>query len=230
MPLATLRLQVTERFHEVDTYLSGIASLESADPRIPDSIDVRIMRGLFFVHLYGAFEYAIDQSFIRLAQHISTHPVLLRHLEKAIFSVSLDSTFRSIHDLTDWRKKFPRRVELIAQMGAASSAAIPDTVLSEGMTSLTSATISVAFQVYGLKGSPFVDPSAGQYINEVFERRCAVAHGRESPVTVGVKRTSELRRRYDALYTQSVYVMDQLEQFMSRRGFVASRHRSKYIA
>jgi RiboL-PSP-HEPN len=228
MPLSALRPQVTARFHEVDTYLSGIAGRESDDPRTPDSIDVRIMRGLFFVHLYGAFEYTMDQSFIRVAQHITGQPVPSRHIEKVIFSVAMENTFRSLRDLSDWQKKFLKRIELIQDMEKMDAAKIPDNVLSEGMQSVNTAVISLAFQVYGLKEQPFVDLSVRGYIEEVVAKRHAVAHGRESPAAVGVTRTSDLRIRYDALYRESVYIMETLGDFVAAKRFVASRHRPKY--
>jgi hypothetical protein len=202
--------------------------VENTDPRIPDSNEVRIMRGLFFVHLYGAFEYALDQSFIRVAQHISTHPVTFKHMEKVIYSVAMDEIFDSIKSTSDWKKKFPKRIEVFERMSAQLSTTIRDNVLSEGMSSLNTAVITLAFRIYGIKNDPLVDPAVGGYINEVFERRCAVAHGRESPLVVGIKRTPELRKRYNALYSQAIYVTDKLSDFISEKKFVSSRHRLRY--
>jgi len=186
------------------------------------------MRGLFFVHLYGAFEYAMDQSFIRVAQHISGQPVPCRHMERVIFSVAMENTFRSLRDLSDWQKKFLTRIELIEDMEKMATAKIPDNVLSEGMQSVNTAVILRAFQVYGQKEPPFVDLPVRGYIEEVVAKRHAVAHGRESPAAVGITRASDLRIRYDALYRQSVYVMETLSDFVTAKKFVASRHRSKY--
>src|SRR5947199_4725474 len=102
MPLSALQPMVTGRFHEVDALLASISPLESADIKIPDTLEVRILRGLFFVHLYAAFEYTIDQSFIRMAQHISSRNVAHSHLHRPIFSVAIDSHFSAIQGLYDW--------------------------------------------------------------------------------------------------------------------------------
>ena len=51
--------EVRARLAEVRQFLDAIKELES-DPPAPDSSEVRVMRGLFFVHLYAGLEYAVN--------------------------------------------------------------------------------------------------------------------------------------------------------------------------
>ena len=209
-----------------DGYLAAIVAAESSDPLIPDALKVRIMRGLFFVHLYGAFEYSIDQTFIRLAQHISSRSVSHRHLNRPIFSVALDPQFMALQDTSDWSKKYKKRYDTIETMDASSTASIRDTVLSPGMQSINAATVSTAFTAYGISDRPFVDLPTRSYLDEVVEKRHAVAHGRA--VTVGNVKSKELRKRYGSLQAQTTYVIDKVSDFMGAKRFVVARHRAKY--
>lgn len=186
------------------------------------------MRGLFYVHLYGAFEYSIDQCFIRLAQHIAGRNIEFLHLNRPVYSIALEGYFTAFRTLGDWTKRYRKRVDMMQHTQNRSHAVIPDTVLSPGMQSVDVKTIALAFDLYGIPENPIYTPAAGGYINEVVERRHAVAHGRESPVSVGVLRVVDLRKRYEALYNQAGYVVDTLNAYIASKKFVSSHHRAKY--
>jgi hypothetical protein len=228
MPLSALRPLVTTRFHEVDTLLSYIAKCESPDPLIKDDAAIRIMRGMFFVHLYGAFEYAVDQSFIRLAQHISQRNVCIAHLHKPVCTVVMDPMFTAIGDISMWSKKWKKRLEMIEGMASRARAVLSDVILSPGMQSAGMDVITLAFEIYDIKETPAAKPSAIGYLKDVIDKRHAIAHGRESPATYGVMRSPELRIRYDALYDQAMYVIECVNTYATGKRFISPRYRSRY--
>lgn len=228
MPLTTLRPILTQRFHEVENLLNSIAEQEPADPHAEELISVKIIRGLFFVHLYAAFEFAIDQSFIRLAQHITGLNVSQRHLHRPVFSVAIDEHFSALQDIRDWHKKYNRRLATLACVDAADPAAIRDTVLSFGLQSADPATIETTFRAYGITKVPFTNLPTRTYLAEVVSKRHAIAHGRESPVIYGNMRAADLRIRFSSLYQQATYVVDTLNEFANQKKFVRAGHRDKY--
>src|SRR5207249_4328200 len=120
------------------------------------------------------------------------------HLHRPIFSVALDSQYASLQGLYDWNKKYEKRLEVVHLMEDASPAAVYDTVLSGGMQSMNSKMLRLAFDAYGIGVSPFADATSATYLDEVANKRHAVAHGRESPVTLGNQKVADLRKRYDA--------------------------------
>lgn len=228
MPLSSLTPLVTARFQEVSNLLTEIAAIESPFPQVPDTDHVRALRGLFYVHLYGAFEYAMDQSFIRLALHINQQGVKRKHVMPPVFSVALDEQLTALQAIREPDKKFRKRIETMACARDANPVAIRDSILSGSFQSATVAVIQMAFDVYGISEPVFYDITKLGYLTEVVERRHAVAHGRQSPVEVGVRRTLELRLRYNALYSQAIYVMDTIDQFLNGKKYVLPRHRRSY--
>jgi hypothetical protein len=228
MPLSTLQPLVTARFQEVNSLLSVTAALESTNPLVPDTDDVRALRGLLYVHMYGAFEYAMDQSFIRLAQHVSSRGIARRHIHTPIFSVALDNEFKSLQDVKSPQKTFRKRVEAMVCTRDQVPVTIQDNVLSSGLQSAGSTMIALAFAVYGIPDQYLYDLTAKGYIDEVVERRHAVAHGRESPAIVGIRKVVELRLRYNALYSQSMYVIEIINQFCTSKKYVLPRYRRSY--
>jgi hypothetical protein len=97
------------------------------------------------------------------------------------------------------------------------------------MQSARYATVALAFEIYGIPDPPAVRPAARGYLDEVVEKRHAIAHGRESPVTYGKAiRSGELRQRYAALYDQAMHVLACLNAYATGKRFIASRHRLRY--
>ena len=228
MPLSSLTPLVTARFQEVSNLLTEVAAIESPNPQVPDTDHVRTLRGLFYVHLYGAFEYAMNQAFIRLALYINQQGVKRKHVMPPLFSVALDEQLTALQTMREPEKKFRKRIEAMECARDANPVAIRDSILSGSFQSATVAVIQMAFDVYGISEPVFYDNTKLGYLTEVVERRHAVAHGRESPVDVGGRRTPDLRLRYDALYSQAIYVIDTIAQFLNGRKYVLPRHRKSY--
>jgi hypothetical protein len=178
--------------------------------------------------LYAAFEYSIDQSFIRLAQYISSKGVAQKHIQTPIFSVGLDDEFKALADLKSLEKGLRKRIEAMTLARDTSPVSIRDSVLSQGLQSAASSMIALAFDAYGISEPYLFNPTAKGYIDEVVERRHAVAHGRESPITVGVRKVAELRVRYDSLYNQSIYVIEVINKFCIEKKYVLPYHRRFY--
>lgn len=228
MPLSALRSPIAERFHEVDLFLTDVGLRESADPLVKDEAVVRIQRGMFFVHLYACFEYAVGESFGRLALNISSRGVSLSHLSSPMHTVALDGLLTSLQTNTNWRKKFSKRVELCRTLDSLDQATIADTVLANSMPNISSAILAIAFQAYGIRNPPLLTPAIGGYIDEVVNKRNAIAHGRESPLSVGNVKVLELRKRLASLQDQSTYVVDCINEFLNKKHFVNTWHRKKY--
>lgn len=228
MPLSSLSPIVTARFGEVSSLLSEVTALESSDPLVPDSETIRSLRGLLYVHMYAAFEFAMSQSFIRLAQHVSARNVKRRHLQLPVYSAALDPHFEALRNLSTFEKRFRKRIETIGCTSDAELVTIKDDILSPKFQSASTDSIALAFAIYGIPGTHLYDVRAKGYIDEVVERRHAVAHGRESAADVGVTRTAELRKRHDALYKQSIFIIDTLNNFCNGTEFVQKRFRRFY--
>lgn len=92
---------VDARFAEVHKLLTHIKNLESAAIQDKDSVSAEfatILRGIIFVQLYGAFEYAISLSLQVLLQEITRVAVPYCEFEHLFHSIALDAQFRGISD------------------------------------------------------------------------------------------------------------------------------------
>lgn len=151
-----------------------------------------------------------------------------RHLEHLICSVALDNLFRSLPDTAPTRQ-WERRLELLRRQIGKDSVEINDGVFMFDVQSLKVQVLVRIFAALGIDSDPVPRLAFRGLIDEVAERRSAVAHGRESAVQVGSQfRSEELRRRVDALSATSFYILGALESFVGNKLFVGTRHRQKY--
>ncbi len=87
------------RLAEVQRLLAHIKRLEDLAATGHDTVSgdmAAILRGMFFVHLYGALEYAVSLSVQVLLQEITKLAISYSHFEHLIFAIALDAEFKSI--------------------------------------------------------------------------------------------------------------------------------------
>lgn len=213
MMLALPHRDIDARFQEARNLLSFIKSQESTATPPMDSGEVKSMRGLFYVHLYGAFERSANDSvstFIRATVDLNVN---VQHITPHFLPVALDARFKSLQSAQgngSWKK----RLEFVRAMIATSACSINDALFSEHLQNALPETLEAVAEYMGI-GTPTFGASDVLAVNEVVDKRNAVAHGRASPSEIGARtRSGTLENRLDS--TKAV-----LSSFMAHmeRGF-----------
>jgi len=107
-------------------------------------------------------------------------------------------------------------------------------VLQEGallpqMENVWAATIESLFEIFGVSGAPLYDVRVRQYINEVVDKRNALAHGRESAAATGqAYTTGGLQKLLDELTTQAQHIFSAFEGHITTKNFVKAGHQARY--
>lgn len=226
--LASASTSATLRFNEVRILLNDITSREVPPPSA-DVDTVMILRGLFYVHLYGAFEYSINNAVQLYLQSISSANVPYLHLEQMFYSVALDGRFMSILDRKASGKWDGRRA-LLVQQRSNDLCGLSDTLFSYDLQNIWYKTLVELFQSLGIDRHVLPNVRYRGYIDEVVEKRNAIAHGRESPLSVGTVRSADLEKRYDAISTTAAYLIGCLASHLNGREFIDPAHRAAYIS
>ena len=105
------QVSFAERMQEVRALHQTISELESPDPLQPDPTRAVILRGLFYVLLYGGFEFAVNQIVSATLREISSAAVDIAKLEQSFFSLALNAQLMSIESGAN-QAKFERRLRL----------------------------------------------------------------------------------------------------------------------
>jgi hypothetical protein len=168
------------------------------------------MRGLFYVHLYGAFERSVNDSvatFIRATVDLNVN---VQHVTPHFLPVALDARFKSLQStqgVGNWKK----RLEFVGAMMATSTCAINDALFSEHLQNAWPRTLIAVASYLGI-GMPAFEGSDVLAVDEVVDKRNAIAHGRASPAEIGAStRSGTLENRFDSTRAVLVRFMAHLE-------------------
>ena len=218
-----------KRLIEVRRIFGVIKQLEAPDPTTGDSIEAKILRGLFYVHLYGALEYSVNLGIQGIFAKISSSGVRYAELDHHFYALALDQNFSSLKDSSKG-KKWLKRIEFLDRQKSEDKCLLNDTVFGLELQNISSAVLKNVFLCLSLPLPTLLDSRLGTYVNELVEKRNAVAHGRESPAQVGSNmRSPDLKTRLDAITEVIDGLFICFEQYLSNYQYVSAAYRSKYM-
>lgn len=221
------RLEVTKRLSEVRVLVEHIRALEEAPPA-SDSAEVRILRGLFYVHLYAALEFTVSRGVQRFLQSVSDMEIPPAHLEAGFLSVVLDPAFSAMRNVGE-DKKWSGRLKLWKLQSSKDPHPVNGEPFGLYLQNVWIEKLDVLFECLGMSVQVTPDPAFRTYVDELVERRNGVAHGRFSAHGIGsARRSPELLIRFNAISDTCFHITDSLEQHFASRGVVRPRFRRAY--
>ncbi|MDO6814269.1 MAE_28990/MAE_18760 family HEPN-like nuclease [Cobetia amphilecti] len=227
MTLETTRTLSTERFNEVRIFLGYLIEQEPNEPAIPDSPEFKIQKGLFYVQLYSALEKTINDAVEKALLYIAEKSILASHYSESFYAVVLKDKLKSFKD-SGYKKFFDGAVSIFAETRSQNTVKIDETIFANSLQNVWAKSIKTIFIVFG-KYDFQLDRSSELAIDEVVNKRNAVAHGRESALTVGESHTvSTLQDRYNTIRQVCISVIDELEDFCSSQVYIKPEARSNY--
>lgn len=227
MTLQIDRTDIDHRLLGTKGYLSFIRSLESDSTPPVDSEDVKTLRGLFYVHLYGAFEKSVNECVSAFLSALSTLDIIVPEFEPRIWPIALDKYFRSLHSLpadSSWKK----RRDFVTGYQAGDSCLLNDGLFSGQLQNAWPETIEEILANMGIPAPPF-EHGDTLAIREIVAKRNEVAHGRSTPARVGASvRADNLQPRLESVerYIETLAVT--LESEYLSLNYVQDQFRPKY--
>lgn len=218
---------INERFQQVRDFLSLIKQREEEEKQSTSS-DTKMLRGLFFVHLYSAFEFSINHSTQHTLQLAGQKNVKLSELEPRFYSVSLNHFFQAYRTVkldNQWKK----RIEIFDSLSAEEACQINNTLFSEYLQNIWTNTLVDVCNCLCLPETIHPNGRERHYIDELVDRRNAVAHGRECAHDVGERtNASELETRLNTIKEISDRFIAAQENLISRTEFIRPSLRANY--
>jgi hypothetical protein len=208
------------RFGQVQTLLSFIRRQENAPP-IPDSVETRILRGLLCVHLYAAFEFAVNRIVSGAIEAINSEKLPQRNITHNLSALALNGAFDACRDAGP-HKRWVKRVELLNLRISSGTASIPDDCLV--LQNIWPETLDDTFVVFGISKPTMYDITKGGYVRELVDARNKISHGEISPQAYGtLKRSDELQTMYEAIRSEAFYLLDCFDDYLSSGNYKLSK-------
>lgn len=204
MPFSIVRSNSRERFGEV---LINLAFIEQNEGDGESSVEVKILRGLFYVHLYSALEKAVNETIEQTILLVRQDAVKNIHYNAAFNLISLNSRMQAFKQCSS-KNYFIKSAEVFEGIRSDEVFDLSDTVFSDSLQNVWYKTIQETLRGFGLEPIN-IDPRTRLTIDEVVDKRNAVAHGRETPISVGERHRSDILRKK----TQEIQLV--VEQFVA---------------
>ena len=221
------RQNTQQRFGEVILLLNHISSLEPIIPGEPTSIEVKILRGLSYVHLYGVFEKSINELVSSLIISINAFNVVHFHFVPTFNTIAAENYLRSFKD-SSYKNFIPNASSLIEKLNCHDIPVLNETVFSGLLQNIWYNTILEIRTTFGLKELPLV-PRLRATLDEVVDNRNAIAHGRLSPVVIGsTHKASIIRDKLAIVQGFNNDIIDEFEVYFINKRFIKRAVRNKY--
>lgn len=224
MTFDIVRANSRERFSEVQINLNHIESIEPDGEATPE---VKIMRGLYYVHLYSALEKALNETIEQTILIIKSKSIKNLHFSTPFNVISLNSKMQSFKQC-GYKEYFDRSSEVFESVDSENVFDISNTIFSQNLQNVWYKTIQDTIRSFG--ATPIqVEPRVKLTIDEIVDKRNAVAHGRETPIVIGERhRSNVLRTKTQEIQMVIEQVISTFEEYIENYEFLKSSYVQEY--
>ncbi|MCK6609292.1 MAG: hypothetical protein L6Q46_13485 [Flavobacterium sp.] len=229
MTFTLIKNRARARFNENLTYLNYLTSLESNDATIPATTELKIMKGLFYVHLYSSLEKTVNDLIENTLISINSQSIKKKHFHLPFNTISLLGKLQAFKDC-GYKNFFGKAIEIFEEMNSDSVSNINETAFSNSLQNVCKKTIIEILSAFGITNFT-IDPRTRTTIDEIVEKRNAVAHGRESATYVGERfRTTDLRIKMNTITAFTFELIDLFENYHDNKKFIKPQSKKHYVA
>jgi len=219
MSFASIKNNNRNRLNENLQFLNYISSLEPSNPRDIIPLEVNIMKGLFYVHMYSSLERTINELIEHTIVLINTRSISKKHFNHSFNTISLFDKLQSFKSCGH-KNFFSKAYDIFCEINNRDSGHINETMFSNSLQNVWFKTIEETNLCFGVKGLN-ISPRIKTTINEIVEKRNAVAHGRESAVNVGIRfRCIDIRTKFIDISNFSYDLIDLYENYFNSKDYL----------
>lgn len=209
----------TRRLIEVRDYLRLIVAAQPTTRSVkPDWIAAK---GLFFVHLYAAYEFTVTAAFRTTLQVLGSSGLTLATCHPAFLSVALDAELKAVVAAGS-KRHWEKRRDLFQGIKSNTLVQLNDSILPTDSSHFRTGHLKCLWDTLCIKDPIVPRPLLLGRIEELVENRNCVAHGRESAAAIGGRYSvPDLRKRYDDVHEVCTYLLQVLGKYLQNKQYIA---------
>lgn len=228
MSFASIKSLNTSRFNEVQVFLNYITSQEPMNFTDPTPAEVKIMRGLFYVHLYAALEKSMNEVVEKTLILIDSKGVKNNHYTLAFNTISVMDKIQALKDC-GYKKVVNRSIQLFQEVGSRNVTSLNETLFSRKLQNVWIETIEEIIAAFGMQALNLT-PRTRATIDEIVGKRNAVAHGGESASYVGERhRANILRAKFQIAQDFMIEVINHFEDYYDNKKYLKPVMKRHYV-
>lgn len=167
------------------TYIEGLAPPPSTNALSQSSEELKYLRGIWLVGLYGAVEKSINTIFSEVLDHIILSETPYRSLKPSLKAIFGYPQIQSIKDC-GYDTLVARAVNFFSQADSAEHVGLTINPLTSYLQNVDGKSVLFLCKVLSIPDY-VIDPGHLGRLNNLKDRRNAVAHGRESAAEAGAR-------------------------------------------
>lgn len=208
----------TERLIEIKTFIELIKRLEPPIANIYPT-EIAAMKGLFFVQIYGAFEYTLTSIIQRTIEEINKTNITLNQCKPIILSMALNPDLDSLYEVGEM-KKWEKRWNLFDKFEGDSILNIANNIFPTNGQNIRHNQLASIWKTFDVQSAIFPENSLGGRITEIVNHRNSIAHGNNSSSEIGSRVTiNDIDNRYDEMSRYFTYLFGIFEIYINTQQF-----------
>jgi len=207
-----LTVEVSSRIRTAQAALSVARGLSAPDDRV--------VRGLIYVILFGAYEWLLKRSVSAVVSSVNSHAIARNQMLWGLLCMSMDAEIQSFR-ASPVRKVWAKAPALLRLVEDKSAATVSDVFPSDG-SFMKPSQLQLIWALLELPGDPWPDSRLIGRITEIREARNDIAHGENPPEFYGSRITDgEMKARIDDMNWLFTHIITSLSKhFKSRTAFI----------
>lgn len=176
---------VSTRLRQLDSIIEFLSD-ETLPEDTKNSDFFRTQKGLVFVAMYAVLEFAITQSVTRTLEIIGQEKAPANRFKNSVLCSLFDSHFKALRECGTSKEWEHRHKLVLAVVGDTEVTKVDSSVFpSGGSMNISNKQLESVWFFFDLDSSPLPEGVQHFVLNEIKEHRNAIAHGRESAITIG---------------------------------------------
>jgi hypothetical protein len=199
---------------EVRDYLSLIDNLNSITPLTP-SVSLNCAKGLFFVHLYGAWEFTVKAIIVRTIELINSSNTKIIDCKTNFLCLALNNHLDALSSVGS-SKKWDKRHGLFSDLYSNEIVTITVETFPTDGKNIRKSQLESIWNSFCIPDPIFPRMELNGRITELVENRNKVAHGSDSASNVGRAFTpTDLLNRYNDINELCTYLILTFEDYIN---------------
>ncbi|PMC34575.1 hypothetical protein CJ195_22450 [Bacillus sp. UMB0899] len=213
-----LRQNSTTMLVEVKEHLNLINGISESSPRQVHT-SINSAKGLFFVHIYGVFEFTVKNSVNKTLQIINNTNVKISECKPIFMTLALNNCCDSLNSVGPSRQ-WEKRWDIFSKIDTEEIVFINEDVFPTDGKNIRKKQLESIFKSFGISEPILPRSELGGTIMELVENRNKVAHGEAAASEIG-KRYSmrDLFKKYDDISETCTYIINTFEEYTNNHSY-----------
>jgi hypothetical protein len=217
--LGTVNRESNSRLQEVGSFLRLIGRLGRKAGLLKSARELTSAKGLFFVHLYAAYEYTVLAGLRETYSQINLAKLEFKECHSLLLTAALDrelTSFVQKGNIQGWKA----RRAVFEKIGSTNLVEINESVNPAAGRNLAVEQLQSIWDTLRIKDPMLPNPALMGRVAELVQNRINVSHGNSSASDIGRRYTvEELRKRHRDIELLCTHILNAFEDYIKKKHY-----------